>query len=342
MKVIKCIGKILCAGVVAVIILSGIMCFYSLMPLHHENYNENTDYTYTPNSIWVKFTEGISWGRFDSDGYNNPEVVNNPDIIVLGSSHMESVNVFFNESVSGRLKDMFKNRYTVYNMGISGHNFFKVCQYLPVNLGKYEIPPKIAIIETSNLWISKNNVEKVFKHEVEHTPSHDTGILAMLQRVPFFRNIYQQIDGGLLNVFIPERENDRVDIDDEPYSIKITIDETAYDQLFKYLSDLEKEYGTQILIFNHPNGTLNEDGSISFDNGDTLKYFRIYAEKYNIDFIDMTKSFKEMYDNNHLLSHGFVTGKVGVGHLNANGHKAIANELYKVIERMEKEGLLCK
>ena len=342
MKIIKTIIKIIGAGVVAVAILSFIMLFYYILPLHHENQNGNTDYIWTPNSIWIKCTEGISWGKFDSSGFNNPKVISNPDIIIVGSSHVEALNVFFDESVCGQLSNMIKDKYTIYNMGISGHNFYKVCQYLPDTLSKYDEPPKVVIIEADKLKLSKENVEKVLNHEVKHTPSHDTGLIAMMQRVPFFRCVYQQIDGGLLDIFISSRTNNKNEVAGSTTPQESKLDEIAYDILFRYLYDLESEYGTQIIIFNHPTGEICNDGGIVFSDDESLVLFEYYANKYDIDFIDMTSSFEEMYYKDHLLSHGFITGEIGYGHLNADGHAAIAKELYSIIQKKEKEGELCK
>lgn len=124
MNIIKQIIKVIFAGLTAIIILSIIMCFYNLIPIHHDNPNKNTDYIWTGNSIWFNLNEGISWGRFDENGFNNQKVVENPEIIVLGSSHMEGVNVFSSQTVGAQLTDKLENRYSIYNLGISGHHFF--------------------------------------------------------------------------------------------------------------------------------------------------------------------------------------------------------------------------
>ena len=120
------------------------------------------------------------------------------------------------------------------------------------------------------------------------------------------------------------------------------IDEKPYDELFSYLANLEKEFGTQIIIFYQPTEKLNESGDIEFQSGEALTVFSKYAERYGIDFVNMISPFEEMYARDHLVAHGFVTGAVGEGHLNANGHRAIADELFKVIERLEEEGALCQ
>lgn len=204
MKLIKKFVKIILAGITAVAVLSVILCFYDLMPLHHNNTKGNTDYVWTSNARWVKLTEGISWGRFDEDGFNNPEVIENPDIIIVGSSHMEATEIFYDQTVCALLSDKLENENSVYNLGISGHDFFKTCQYLPTNLSMYGKPPKIAIIETSTVNLTKGQVEQALNGTVVRTESHDSGVMGTLQKIPFFRTVYHQYTAGLLNVFMPE------------------------------------------------------------------------------------------------------------------------------------------
>ena len=344
MKAVKALVRTILAGIVAVAILSGIMCLYDLRPVHHENPKGNTDYVWESNAPWVRLTEGISWGRFDTDGFNNPAVIEDPDILILGSSHMEATNVCFDQSVCGQLAKKLEDRYSVYNLGMSGHHLFKVCQYLPINLKMHETAPKVAVIETSSVSVSAENVRKMLNFEVDHTPSHATGLIGLLQKVPFIRTIYTQMDNGLLNLFM-DRRGDAAKTADEEIVEEIpvdAIDENAYDQFFGYLASMEKEYGTQIIIFYHPTETLDDEAGIVFNTTAALDAFDAYARKYGIDFINMAASFKEMYLADHLVAHGFVTGRVASGHLNANGHRAVAEALYKVINNLEEEGVLCK
>lgn len=344
MKIVKVIRKTVLAGIIAVAILSGIMCFYDLMPVHHDNPKKNTDYVWEANAPWVKLTEGVSFGRFDADGYNNPNVIEDPDILVLGSSHMEGTNVFFDQTVCGRLSKELDNRYSVYNLGISGLNLFTVCQYLPNNLKMHKKIPKIAIIETSTVSVTETNVNRMLNSELDHAASQAIGIIGILQKVPFIRNLYHQKEWGLLDLFM-NKKNKAIQADDSEKTEQIAdekIDDAAYDKLFQYLSEQEKEYGTQIIIFYHPTEILDDELGVVFKSGAKLKAFAEYAQKYDIDFIDMTEPFMEMYQKEHLVPHGFVTGKVGTGHLNANGHRVIAEELVKTINTLEKEGALCK
>lgn len=340
MKIIRGLAKIILSGLVAIVVLSFILCFYSLMPVHIENENGNTDFVWEENSHWVKMTEGISWGKFDGNGYNNSSVINNPDIIVLGSSHMEATEVMQDENASYLLNEKLSGKYNVYNMGISSHTFYKVCQYMPKSIELFEETPKVVIVETSTVNITNKNVTEILQGSVAYKPSKSTGVIGNLQKVPFLRLLYKQIDGGLLKLFMPN--NNSIKSSNEDTSIKAEVDEGAYEKLFGYLSSLENKYGTKIIIVYHPTETINEDGTVSFNNDENLNTFKIVAERNRIDFIDMTAQFEKMYMESHHVPHGFVTGKLATGHLNKYGHAAVAEALYKEIKELDEEGNLCK
>lgn len=95
MKVLKACFKVIAAGLASIVIICGLLFFYCIIPVHEENTRGNTDYVWPSNSIWVNAKEWISFGKNDEKGFNNISVIENPDIIVLGSSHMEATNVIY-------------------------------------------------------------------------------------------------------------------------------------------------------------------------------------------------------------------------------------------------------
>lgn len=353
MNIFKNILKTIAAGVAAVGILSIIFSFYYLQPAHIDNTSGNTDYVWIANSRWLKMTEGVSHGRFDADGYNNPEVVANPDIMVLGSSHTEATNVNSGEDFSSVLRDKLNGEYSVYNMGISGHHFLKVCQYLPNNLARYETVPKAVIIETDNLTFTVQDIEAMLNGNIPKSPSYSTGIIALSQKSPFFSVLYNQIQGGLIDLLMPDKAK-LIDLASkaEPFvplavhhpSTPVMSEEEAleiaYTQLFDYIGNLKAKYDTQIIIFYHPTGVINYDGSVKFADHDIKPVLIENCEKHGITFVDMTDSFYKMYNEKHKLPHGFVTGQIGFGHLNADGHAAVGDVLYETIVQLGKEGRL--
>lgn len=338
MKLIKNIIRLISAGVIAIIILSVILSFYFTWSGHIANKLGNTDYVWPANSIWMKMNEGIAWGRFDSNGFNNIEVIDNPDVIILGSSHMEAAFLMQDENASYLLGEKLSDEYTVYNLGISGHDFFKISQYLPNNLTLYDNFPKFAIMETSTVNLTSESVDEVIQRTVEYTPSYTKGIMVELQKSSFFRLLYRQIQEGLFDLFMPEKKVA------ETNSVQTNIEETtddidfnAYDRLFKYLSGIQEEYATNIIIFYHPNEQLNPDGSIEFNSDKGLQTFTQTAEEYGIKFINMEDDFEKMYYEDHHVPHGFITGRLGTGHLNKYGHAAVADALYDAIKEIEED-----
>lgn len=343
-KYLTIFGKTIGAGITAILILSVLFAFYSLLPVHHANPDGNTDYVWPANSHWIKMTEGMAWGTFDANGYNNAEVIENPDIVILGSSHMEATDVMQDQNTSAKLGQMLDGKYSVYNMGISEHNFQKICQLLPANLERYEQVPQVVVLETRGVKINMRWVRRILRQRVGYLESHDDGWIANLQRLPFVRLLYKQMQSGLLQVFLPDTEKQaNVDSSEMDLTASAEVDSKAYRKLCKYLSQFQEQYQTNLVIIYHPTETILKNGKISY--ADDLKYkkgFKKACKKYGITFIDMTSRFRKMYRENYWLPHGFATGEIGTGHLNVHGHQAMAEALYDTIMKLEAEGKICR
>lgn len=340
MKLIKAMFKPVLAGLAALVILSVLMFGYYCMPLRENNPKQNTDYIWEKNKPWVRLTEGVSFGMTDDKGFINKQAVNNPDILFLGSSHIESMNVVQSENVCSLLNDRFDGKYSAYNMGISGHTIYKVVQYLDASLRVYQKVPKYIIIETSDVALNEQYVKQALSGEVKKTEVVDTGFIAQLQKVPYFRQMYHQLDSGMLKMLLPDNKKKQEPLaanTNQAANEKPAINEKPFDEMLGYLQKMEKEYNTQIIVMFHPFETINADGTIGFSQADHAKVFSQYAEKYAIGFVDMTNDFEKMYYEEHHVPHGFVTGETGVGHLNKYGHAAIAESLYQYIRSMEVE-----
>ena len=311
---------------------------YYFMPLRENNPKQNTDYVWAPNTLWASLTEGISYGITDADGFINPEVTENPDILFLGSSHLQAMSVMPGENMCSLLNEQFSGEYRAYNMGISGHTIYKVVQYLDASLNIYQKAPKYIIIETSDVALNEPAVKQALSGEVKKTEVVDTGIIAQLQKIPYFRQMYHQLDSGMLEMLLPDNKK-KADTTEantvQATSEKPVVDEKPFDEMLGYLQKLEKKYNTQIVVMFHPFETINIDGTIGFSQADHAKVFSQYSQKYDIGFIDMTNDFERMYYEEHHVPHGFATGEIGVGHLNRYGHAAIAESLYQYIQSVE-------
>lgn len=340
MKTLKTLLKVFLAGCTAVLILSLLLVPYSTIPIHIKNPDMNTDYVWPSNAKWMKMTEGIAWGKYDEKGYNNAKVIDNPDIIVLGSSHMEATNITNKENMTYILNEKIGDRYSVYNMGISGHHLYKVSKYLPVNMELFEKTPKAVIIETDSVNINQSDVDKLIEGKIDFTPSYDTGIVRKLQMVPFLRVVHQNIDGGLLKLFMPETSAEATPVPEVKKDSKV--DEKPYETLLRYIGGIGEKYSSHIIICYHPTGSLNADGTLSYNCDEYSAIFQKYAEENGVTFINLQEEFKKMYLEDHVVPHGFITGKVEYGHLNRYGHKKMAEVLFDTINKLEKENVICK
>ncbi|MBR3979387.1 MAG: hypothetical protein IKJ94_07185 [Oscillospiraceae bacterium] len=316
---------------------SAVLCLvllpYSLLPVHIENPEGNTDYVWPANSRWSKMTEGVAFGTFDEKGYNNREVIENPDILVLGSSHTEATNVLQTQNFSALLSEKFAGTYTVYNQGVAAHHFLKVCKYLPRNA---ELNPeaKYIIIETGNVMFDREAVDGLLNGTVDFIASKHSGLVGALQKLPFPRAVYHQLTGGLLDLFMPQKTAGPATTLAEKQP-----EEKVYDDLFGYIQEALKRTEAQLIIMYHPTGILQQDGAVSFQENDAaLAMFGSKCQEYGISFVDMTQPFLDMYATEHKLPHGFITGEAGSGHINADGHAKIAEELEKHILAPEEAG----
>lgn len=330
MQTVKKLGKIILAGITAAAILCAVVIPYAKTPVHIENPDGNTDYVWEANSLWCKMTEGISFGRFDAKGFNNREVIEDPDIVVVGSSHSEAVNVMPSESYAAVLGEAFRDVYTVYNMGISDHFFIKLCKYLPKTV-EQNPSAKYIIMETYNVAVTREDVDALRNGTVSYSSSHNGGLIGLMQRLPFPRLVYQQLDRGLKDLLLDKKEDTPAEEPEE-----FTPDEAVYDDFFAYLQEAVGNSDVRLIIMYHPTGTLQQDGSASFGENDAaLEMFGSKCQENGISFVDMTQPFTQMYETEHKLPHGFITGQIGTGHINADGHRKIAEELAKCIVSLE-------
>ena len=276
-------------------------------------------------------TEGISWGKMDSNGFNNSSVIHNPDILILGSSHMEATNVFQKYNTTNQLIANLTNKkinLSVYNQGISGHNLLKCCQYLNKNAQNESI--KYVIIETQQISFNTEEIESLLNNQLTNKSSHDSGFIVYLQKLPFFRLVWFQFEQGLLKLFLPKKETSEKNTRIEPMDII----ENNYDKLFSYIK--QNSHDKRIVIFYHPTGKPQVSGNLEYSTDNNYLYqFGKSALKYGIDFIDLTNETDKLWQVEHKTTHGFCTGTAFSGHLNKNGHNLAARCLANYIFSQE-------
>lgn len=122
-KTIESLLKIVLAGIVAMIALSGFTIIYCNSGIHITNPSGATDYTWEPNQLKSTMTVGISWLHTGSNGFNNVSFLEKTLMnLLMGSSYMEAVNIDTNKNLGDLLNQMLPEH--TYNIGISGHQIY--------------------------------------------------------------------------------------------------------------------------------------------------------------------------------------------------------------------------
>lgn len=338
MKIIKNLLKIAAAGLTAFAILCGLTLIYYQKPMYRKSQFGNTDFNWPSGSRWQLMTEGISRGRFDQWGFNNPEIVENPDILVLGSSHMEATYVRQSETMAQQLQQLLEGRATVYNMGIAGNHLPKSLQYLPDTLEIFEKTPRLIVIEAQAVEMDGETVRKIMDHTLPSIYEPKSEGEKVILGLPYLRLLAKQKSLGLLDQLFPPRKPPEIGpaVPPQPVLPADAPEGEVYDRLFPWLQQLQQKYSTQILIFYHPTQALRPDGGAEFQKD---PYVQVFAEKcalHGIGFLDLTEDLEALYLREHKMGNGFCTGEMGTGHMNAWGHQAAARAVYDWI--VQKEG----
>ena len=323
--------KLFISIILAFIILTIFCYFYYNIPSHKKVLDNSTDYKWESNKFYSRGTEGFAFGKTNNDGYINIEDYNEDtdvDILILGSSHMESYEVLLNETTTSQLNILLGGGLYAYNIGISGHTFLTCYGNLSYALKKYN-PSKYVIIETSNIIFDEGSLNEALNGTFKEIESRSEGILAKLSENPFLRIVYKQLKG-----FIGKSNNDDEEVDNFDNDFDKIL--PLMDEILNNISIEANKYGIKPIILYHPSTKINVDGSLELSAEiENIDKFRELCDKNNITLLDMSGRFRYEYYNNHILPYGFSNTTIGTGHLNKYGHKMIAEELYKIIKGVE-------
>lgn len=337
-KLLIWIIKFLGASCVVFLIMTCFSFFYYNPGVHITSENGASDYVWESGKFYSRGNEGFAYGTIDNNGYNNSYPSEDKiDILLMGSSHMEAFNVMQDENTCYRLNKLFadtKNPKYVYNIGISGHNFLRTAKNIRAAAETFK-PEQYIIMETDSVKFKLNDIESVLNGQMKSLESYDDGLMYYLQKNPFVKLLYVQYE----NTMKSNKKNNQTAV------VTDTVTDDTGMQLYeehlgRLMNDIQTsaaDAGCRLIIFYHPPLNIEKDGSLTPETDDEyLTVFKNACEENNIIFVDMTQTFLKNYEEDSILPYGFGNTKAGSGHLNKNGHKLIADELFSVIENLEK------
>lgn len=336
---IRWILTAIAAAVIAMAVLSVFAFLYEYSGIHSKNESGATDYKWQSDHIATTMKEGFSYIQYDENGFNNIGGENGDvDILLMGSSHMEAVNVAQDENTAALLNTMIPDMHT-YNIGVSGHDIYRCVDNFDEAVSYYK-PSEYVIIETSTVKLSVSEMNKIVTGEGKPIPSYNGGILNTLQKIPAFKPLYKQLDEwyGKRETFGFSVGSENT-YDEDELSENTEISEEYRESLTSFLNmvaSCSKEADITPIIFYAPAQKIGSNGNVYYDTDEyCLDLYKSICEELGIVFVDVTDEFDELYNEEHILAHGFANTAVGVGHLNKYGHKAIAEALCEAIKEKE-------
>ena len=355
------VAKVMVAGVFATVLLSLIALVYEYTGVHIENPAMDTDYVWLPGQYKGNMTEGFSFLFMDENGYNNTtqnakKAKQGIDILLMGSSHVEAVQVGKEENMGALLNTWLPEKNT-YSIGISGHDLYRTIDNLPYALERFT-PKEYVIMECFDVKLDAATMLQIIDGCGERLPSYHEGLVAKLQQIPAVKWIYKdlstwnRLEKKQKRLAAQEKEEakkaDEEKTDqasaakkEEKPDAKNALPEDYYDTLKKFLalgSEQCRQKGCIPIIFYHPTGMFYPNGTAYFQTDeDYFDAFKKACEENDIIFVDMTQRFLQEYEEKHIFPHGFSNTAVATGHLNQDGHRMIAQALTDVIKQEEEK-----
>lgn len=327
--------KVLIAGIIATALLSAFSMVYYYCGIHVNNPNGATDYTWRPHELRTNMKEGIAFFVMDENGYNNIDSSKPVDILLMGSSHTEAIYVAQKNNIASKLNQM-TDLYT-YNIGVAGHDIYRCTDNFQNAVNVYH-PSQYAVIETTNINLDQNEMDKVIKGTAEKIVSYDKGLLYYLQLIPAFKPICKQLEIIADNVITKQAPSANGETKEITEEITEEDKEAEYtmtlNNFLDKISSASKKENIQPIIVYCPEQHMNRKGELYYNTDEQkLVTFSTACRGKGIAFIDMTSAFDDLYYEENHMAHGFINTSVGQGHMNEYAQEKVASEISKYISR---------
>ena len=316
--------KISLAFFISLIILTIFTNFYAGVPALVPNGGGATDMIHTPFVFYSSLKEGFSFGHFNNEGYNNKFNYENGisiDVLIMGASHMDGLEVMPEDNTTNILANLSGKK--IYNIGMGTHFFTLCAKNLKTALKKYK--PRFTIIETARVNFTDEELKAIADNNIQtHELARKTrGLLRSILR----ENSYLYLLYSQMSVIFQKQKEPEMPIHSNPVLLNEVLEKLA--------SDVNAS-DAKLIIAYHPSVVLEKDGSMKIlGDLEAVKIFADTCRANGIYFIDMSTKFLSAYQKDYTVPNGFFNSSVASGHLNKDGHRMFAEEIYKLMQKIE-------
>lgn len=286
---------------------------------------------WNPGTVLVHGTEGYGITKIDKNGYLNPDGVLQKDhILCMGSSHTQGKEVAPSEKYTALVNEYFSDgegQLAAYNIACDGNFLPSLIKHFSAAVTAFP-DAAVVTIELSGTDFSAEQMEAAMLG----TQYEERGSVVALDARAGIKEklkILVKESMPLLSLMKTKLETKMTTEESESTSLD---EQQASLSLRKGIALLRSEFDGEILFVYHPQISIETDGSITCIYGVTYETFILVCEENDIQVIDMGPLFLQNFEKTKTLPYGFANTTPGVGHLNATGHRLIAEAL---IERLQ-------
>ena len=343
------------AAVLVGLLLLDVFCAWYYNPASYEYAGHRaTDVIREPGALYAQAKEGLGVARVDENGYNNPAGIAGEGISVLfmGSSHAEGYNVLADGNAARLLDGMLRadgREGHVYNIAMSNHDLPRNAANLSRALEVFA-PSGYVVIETSTLYFTPDVVSATMGDNISRMSATEVPLEAITHR-PLAKRLYKQLmdllgkDGtDVARVLAQLRDAFGGAQQAVPATVPTEAEnEAAFARYSRamgtwmaQLGGVAEAAGVRLIICYHPRLVPQLDGGVHVASSEAeVEAFAEACASAGVLFVDMGGRFLQAYEEDHVLPHGFANTAMGGGHLNATGHRLIAEALYDTIVEAE-------
>lgn len=316
---------------VAGILASGFCVFYSSGGVLHQNPSGSTDYKWGDSQFIGKMTEGIAFNKMDSNGFNNESIPDTIDILVMGASHMEALQIPTGKNMASILESV--TGYHTYNIGISNHSF-DICLDNFGNAVTEYSPSRYVVIHTNNLYLSDDRLESLLNGTRTRLSSAHPEIPEAIRANPLIQYGFQQMRHKF-NIDMDQVKSKR-DATVSETNVSRTVNSEMLDSVLDKVSETLNQSDVKLIVAYTPSIEIDSNGEIErTDDTSITEVMRREFELHNIYFVDCMDAFEEQYKRDYTLPYGFNNSRIGYGHLNETGHRILSEVIMDEIAEIE-------
>lgn len=334
--------KAISAAICSFCLVNFLCMFYYSAPGDLDRNNGATRSIRMPQSYYINAAEGLGIIHFDKNGYNNIDgKLIKSYVLIMGSSHMEATYVRQQQNTSTILNDLLGGtgaELRAYNIAHADNPLPDIIKGFQAGIG--EFPDSCAVImEIYDTSFSISDLQNSLQQTVY---SADSSGEYLSQHLTAGQKLRSSVIGWLpFAKYVLNRQLTSIELGfGNPFGLVNTISETqiSFDEndyitaLDAVFSMIRNEYANPIIILYHPKVEFCKDRMTIVRDENTYDLFKRACEDNEIIFVDTGDAFMKAFEENFTVPYGFHNTAMGDGHLNANGHRIVAQELEQVLK----------